>query len=113
MLTKEQILKAGLPKTETIKTEEGDILLRAMTGTEWEQFETDFYDVSGGDAKPKEGLSFRNELLARSIVDQDGNTLFKGSELSSLSAGFLSRLFAVARRLNGVGKDHDKAIEKN
>ena len=113
MLTKEQIIKAGLPKSETVKTEEGEILLRAMTGTEWEAFESDFYELVNGEAKPKDGRSFRNELLARSIVDESGKAIFAAEELSPLSAGFLSKLFAVARKLNGVGKDTDDQIEKN
>lgn len=113
MLTKEQIIKAGLPKSETVKTEEGEILLRAMTGSEWESFESDFYELVDGEAKPKDGRSFRNELLARSIVDASGNPMFTAEELNPLSAGFLSKLFHVARKLNGVGKDTDEDIEKN
>lgn len=114
MLTKEAILGADDLKRELVNVPEwgGDVYVYTMTGEE-----RDAWEVSIMDGKGKTSfLNIRAKLCARTIRDEEGNRYFTDKEIDLLgkkSGQALDRIFDVAKRLNGIGKEEIKELEKN
>ena len=113
MLSKEQILKANDLPTEEVEVPEwgGSVLVRTMTGTERDKFETSLID-----GKQKNLDNIRARLCAKCIVDDKGERLFEDTDVAELgkkSASALDRVFTAAQRLNGLSGEDVKELEKN
>jgi len=113
MLSKEQILKADDLPIETVEVPEwgGSVLVRTMTGTERDAFETSLID-----GKERNLTNIRAKLCSKCMVDQSGERLFADSDITALgkkSASALDRVFSAAQRLNGISADDVKELEKN
>jgi hypothetical protein len=114
MLTKEQILDAQDLAKELVNVPEwgGDVYVYTMTGEE-----RDAWEVSIMDGKGKTSfLNIRAKLCARAIRDENGHRLFTDKEIDMLgrkSGQALDRIFDVAKKLNGIGKEEIKELEKN
>jgi hypothetical protein len=83
-------------------------------------FTRDQWETSTMDAKSGKMLlgnaGFRASLVARCLVDEKGELLFKPNEVSALaqkSSIVLDRLFAVALRVNKITKEEQESLEKN
>ena len=113
MLTREQILQANDLKSEVVNVPEwgGEVTVRTLTGDEKDVYEMGLY----GNGK-KEIRHIRAGLLARAIVDKDGNRLFTDADVLALgakSAAAIDRIYTVASRLNAMTKEDEKQLEKN
>lgn len=113
ILTREQILGARDLKAEQVSVPEwgGDIIVRTMTAAERDRFEDHCGKLQG---KTCEGIMAL--LVALTVVDGEGNTLFTESDISSLggkSAAAVSRVFDVARRLNKLSNQDVEDLAKN
>jgi hypothetical protein len=113
ILTAEQILAAQDMKKELVKVPEwgGEVYVRAMTGTERDQFEASMIEQVGDD-EVFNRENFRAKLASLTICDEKGNRLFKENQIELLgkkNAAALQRVFVVAQALSGIG---DKDIEE-
>lgn len=104
LLTRDQILTADDLRSEIVPVPEwgGDVRVAALTGTERDRFETSF-----GDGKTKNLDNVRAKLVAKSIVDEDGQRIFSDADVVKLglkNAAALDRVFDVAQRLSGLTK---------
>lgn len=113
MLSKEQILQADDLKKELVEVPEwdGQVWVRTLTGEELDSYETSIVGKGKSDMR-----NIRSRLIARCVVDQDGNRLFADNEAEQLggkSAAALDRLYDVAMRLNGRSEKDQKELEKN
>lgn len=111
MLSKASILAAQDLPRETVNVPEwgGDVTVATMTGTERDTFEQELSD-------DKDNPIFRARVLVRCLTDEAGKPLFTADDieaLSSKSAKALDRLYTVAKRLNGIGKDEQEELRKN
>lgn len=111
LLTKDAILSVNDLPMERINVPEwgGEVMIRTMTGTDRDAFETHLIGQSG------RMENVRARLVALTLCDQDGQRLFNDSEVSALgkkSAKALDRVFAVAQRINGIGADEASSTKK-
>jgi hypothetical protein len=109
-LTRDQILGADdLPRVEVEVPEwGGSAFVRTMTGTERDRFESEHIKNPHRD--------IRARLVAATLCDEQGNLLFGPADVEALGrkgAAALDRVFAVALRLNGIGKADVEELEKN
>lgn len=116
-LTRAEILAAPDLKTEEVPVSEwgGTVMVRAMSGAERDSFEQSLF-TGELESRKFTGENVRAKLLVRCIVDENGVRIFKDEDadvLGQRSAAALDRLYAVAQRLSGIGKnDLDAAIKK-
>ena len=119
-LTKQDILGADDRKSETVDVPEwgGTVTVRVMSGSERDRYEVAM--VNRAEGKAEANLTdMRARLVAMTIVDESGALMFGENEVQALgakSALALDRVFAVAQRLNGFGKELPQAMasaEKN
>jgi hypothetical protein len=117
-LTKKQILEADDLKVETVNVPEwgGDVLVKAMTGWERDQFEGSLIEhkKSGNTIKTE---NIRAKLVQKTVIDAETKEpLFSTAELEVLgkkSASALDRIFTVSRKLSGLSEEDIEELEKN
>lgn len=112
LLTMEEILAADDTAYEEMEIPEwgGTVRLQALTLGEREQYEQELQrrKAEVGDVDALENL--RAKLIARTIVDDEGNNLFnynKVAEMNRLggrSAVVMERIFDWALKANGIGE---------
>ena len=117
LLSKEQILSAEDLKSEIVEVPEwgGSVKVRMMTGTERDAFETSIFEVKGKDTE-RNFVDLRAKLVARTLIDENGERLFTDKDIALLgkkSAKALDRVFQVAQQLNGIGKEAVEELTKN
>jgi hypothetical protein len=118
LLTKAAILAVDDLKLERVPVPEwgadAEVLLRTFTGLERAQFEE---EVLGNAEKPAEKHLFLAELLARTLVGEDGERLFQTREdtraILDKNGAVLVRLGGIASKLNGLSKEEQEVITKN
>lgn len=116
-LTREQILQADDIKTETVSVPEwgGEVLVKALTGAQRDQFEID--SLAGkGKSQHVNLQNIRARLVARSIVDETGARIFQDGDVKALgakSAAALQRVFDVAQKLSGLTDDDIEELTEN
>jgi hypothetical protein len=103
-----KILAAKDIKTERVDMPEWDlsVLVRGLKGIERDAFEESCY-IGRGKDRQENFVNLRANLVARSIVDEDGVRVFSDDDIVALgekSAAALDRIFAVAQRLSGLGQ---------
>jgi hypothetical protein len=111
-LSKSAILAADDKKSVEVDVPEwgGSVRLRVMTGSERDRFESDFVDGK------KNVEMVRAKLVAKCLVDEDGERLFTEAEipqLSERSASVLDRLFQECMKLNRFSKDDVEELAGN
>ncbi len=114
MLTKDQILNVDDRKYEKVEVPEwgGFVFVSVMSGWERDKYEMDMFNRS----KDGESPNIRGSLCALCIVDTEGSRLFSHGEMGELankSGRALDRVFDVAQKLNGMGDEKLKELEKN
>lgn len=119
LLTRTQILEADDIKIEIVPVPEwgGDVAVRGLSGVERDAFEE---TILSFDAKRKARMNLRNaraKLVAQSVVDPETKQLLFGEKdvaaLGRKSAAALSRVYAVAQRLSGIGDEDVEELLKN
>ncbi len=107
-LSRDEILKAEDRGTEEVEVPEwdGSVLVRGMSGSERDAFETSMMVRQGSELVP-DMANFRPKVIARCVVDDDGKRLFDEyrdvEALGGKSAAAVERVYAVAARLSGLG----------
>lgn len=122
LLTKEQILGVSDLPFEDVPTPEwgegASVRVTTMSALQKEAWESQVFTISpDGKTVEQNRDNFVAKLLSCTIVDESGQRLFASSEdvveLGKKSGKVLTRLYNVARRLNGIGSDEEDAVEKN
>lgn len=116
-ITKADIVAFNDLKSEVIEVPEwgGSVTIRRMTGGERDAYEADIFESKGTQLQLKRE-NFRAKLIARCLVDDNGERMFSDGEIAALSkksAAALDRLFAACQRLNGMTGAEQEKIEKN
>lgn len=112
MLLRDDILKADdLPK-ETVSVPEwgGEVIVQAMSGTVRDEYEDTVYT---GDERDLDNI--RAKLCVFSIVDEEGERVFSVLDIEKLSeknGAALDRVFDVACKLSGIGKQEVAELKK-
>lgn len=107
-LTRDAILAAAALKTEEVAVPEwgGTVLVRELPGRARDEWEASLATQRGRQMVP-DVANMRAKLVARSVVDADGNLVFTQQDvnaLGELSASALDRVFEVASRLSGLSE---------
>lgn len=110
ILDRDAILGASDLKRETVAVPEwgGDVIVRAMTGEERDEFES----VVFGEGK-RDMRNLRARLVAMTLIDEKGKRLFSEDDVQKLagkSSAALTRVFIVAQKLNGLGADEQEKL---
>jgi hypothetical protein len=114
VLGKEDILGAKDLITEDVEVSEwgGTVRLKMMTGTERDAYESSIFKQGKANF-----ANIRAKLLARCLVDDKGNRMFKDIDIEALgakSSRVLDLLFDRAQKLNGLGiKDKEELIKNS
>lgn len=116
-LTKEQILTAQDIQREEVDVPEwgGKVLVQGLTGQERDAFEASMIKGKGKNAEVNLA-NLRAKLVARSVINADGQRLFTDDEIPVLakkSAAALDRVYSVAQRLSGISAEDVEELTKN
>lgn len=117
-LNREEILNAPDLLTEEVSVPEwgGEVLVRGMTGTERDAFETEIVLLKDGKKAELVRENIRAKLVARCIVGDDGERIFNDADIYALgkkSAAALDRVFGIAQRLSGITQEDADELAKN
>ncbi len=128
-LSRDDILKAEDTTPEEVPVPEwgGSVLVRGMTGKERDQFEVSLAEESAGSVQVQRGraggrppgrnlVNMRAKIVARCVVDDDGNRLFSDADVAALgekSGAPIDRIFIVAARLSGMGEEDAETMTAN
>jgi len=117
LLTRDEILQAQDLPTEQVHVPEwgGDVLVRALTGAERDRFEQSIVEQRGKNTRMNL-QNIRAKLVALTVVDEQGNRIFKDEDvkwLGNKSAAALDRIFEVAQRLSGLRDEDVEELAKN
>lgn len=113
-INRADILAANDTKTEAVECPEwgGTVYVRTITGAErdrWEVVNEKFRDSPGT-------ANIRGSLLALALCDEHGKPLFTPADAGAIgakSAAVVDRLYDVAARLSGIGKQAVEDAKKN
>lgn len=108
VLNKEQILNAKDHVFEDIDVPEwgGSVRVRSLTAQEREEFEAEM---------SKSSVCIRAHLIARTLIDDDGNRIFETKDIVDLgkkNAVVMSKLFDASSRISGLRKQDIDDLEK-
>lgn len=108
-LTAADILAADDIPSEVVEVPEwgGSVLVRGMQGHERDSFEASMIELKGK-VRSQNLRNFRSKMVARCVVDAEGNRLFADVQADALgkkSAAALQRVYRVAERLSGFSDD--------
>jgi len=116
MLTKSQIFEKNDLPTEEVDVPEwgGSVFVRKFTSEDKDNF--DILIAKKSDEDKIDLHNLRAKLCVFTIVDEDGKCLFSEEDVEALgrkSATAIERIFTVSQRLNNLGLEAVKEIEKN
>ena len=116
-LTRDAILAAAALKTEEVDVPEwgGIVLVREMRGRERDEWEASLAVQRGKQMVP-DVANMRAKLVARTVVDGDGEAVFTQRDvaaLGELSASALDRVFMVAAKLSSLDEADLEAAAGN
>lgn len=122
IIKKKALSASDIFKVEDLITEEvevpewdGMVLVRALTGKERDEYEASLVERKGDQIIFKKE-NVRARLVAKCVVDEDGERLFKDSQIEALgkkNAAPLDRIYDVCTRLSGIGPSSMADFEKN
>lgn len=113
LLSLKEIIEVDDLKTETVSVPEwgGEVCVRCLKGWQRDQFE------SWAAENVKDLAHYRAKLVSLALCDENGESLNATEadmlKLSDKNAAALNRVFTVAQRLSGMGKQDVEDIEKN
>lgn len=93
----------------------GSVLVRGLTGTERDEFESSLMVKRGNKLEPNT-RNVRAKLVARCVVDDDGKPLFDIAETELIgrkSAQAISRIYDTAARLSGLSESDVEEMAGN
>lgn len=96
------------------------LLLQELSGADRDRYEasrmTVSFDAKGNADRKLNLANIRARLVVLSLVDADGKRVLSDADaawLGQASGLVLDRLFEVASRLSGIGRDAEEDAEKN
>ena len=112
MFSKDEILGCNDLKIEKVNVPEWstDVYVRTITARQLDAWQEDVKKQRDG--KP----NYQASLLVCCICDENGKLIFDMSDAEKLgekSASALNRIFSVASKINALGADDVKDLEKN
>ena len=119
LLSKTDILGANDATYEDVAVPEwgGTVRVKALSGAERDRFEASIVGDGQGKKKPKRNMhNVRARLVALTIIDDKGSTVFSPGDVVALgakSAAALDTVFEVAQRLAGMTDDDVEELEEN
>lgn len=116
-LTKDLILKANDIETKEVYIPEwnGTVLIKGMNGTERDAYEASLL-VGKGKDKEITYDNLRAKLVAKTVVDENGERIFTDDDIAQLgkkSASAIDRIFGEAQKLCGIADEDLKEMVKN
>jgi hypothetical protein len=117
LLNKADILAAlDLPEEDLAVPEwGGTVRVRGLTGAERDAFESSVITGKGKD-RDVNLKNLRAKLVAKSLVDESGKSLFGEADVAALgnkSAIALNRVFELAQKLSGLTSEDVEELSKN
>lgn len=117
LLSRDDILGAQDLQRESVEVPEwgGSVLVSTLSGVDRDAWDQSLVQVEGGKAKANMD-NIRARLVALCLVDETGARLFKSGDVAALgrkSGAALSRVFAVAQRLNGLAPESVETAKGN
>lgn len=117
VLGRDAILNADDVTTELVPVPEwgGDVLVKGLSGTERDEYEASCTQIRGKSQVPV-FTNIRAKLVARAIVDENGERVFTPQDVAALgkkNGAVLDRLFDVAAKLSGLSDDDVEELAKN
>ena len=114
ILNKAEILAAPDKKTVRVHVPEwgGEVEIATMTGFARDRFEASIVGKNGG----VNTINIRAKLAAATIVDAEGELLFKEDDVLKLgnkSAAALERVFIASQKLNRITSDDVEKLAGN
>lgn len=113
----EDILSIDDANTRDVYVKEWDawVTVKSLTGAERDEFEESIVDVQG-ERRRVIMRNIRAKLVARTVIDQEGNRLFTNADVEKLgnkNASALDKLFSVAQELSGLSNDDVEQMAQN
>lgn len=117
LLGREEILRAQDLETKDVAVPEwgGTVRVRALTGSERDQFEAGTVIQQGKTMRLNLG-NVRARLVALSVVDEEGQQIFSASDVEALgqkSAAALNRVASVAQQMSGLSDGDMEELTEN
>jgi len=117
LLSKDDILsKDDLPFQDVSVPEWGGMVrLKTLMEDELGPYEEGLIDMTG-DSRKVVLRNMRAKLVSLVIVDEEGKQLFGPAHIAALarkSAKAMDRVFTIAQKMNGLGKDYVDDMVKN
>ena len=119
LLTREEIQEVEDLQQEEVPVPEwgGSVIVQGLSAKERDIFEQSIVllDESGKDYRT-DMQNLRAKLVARTVVDEDGNRLFSEDDIAWLgekNGAAIDRIFAVAQRLSGLAEADVEDLVKN
>lgn len=118
LLTKDAILAAEDAVFEDVHVPEwgGTVRVKALSGAERDRFEALITGAGSGKKRRGNWDNVRARLVALTIIDDKGKTIFSPRDVEALgnkSASALDRVFSVAQRLAGITDADVEELEEN
>lgn len=116
--TRDAILAADDLKYEDVEVPEWGLTVRvsAMTGAQRDAFEASILRDRDDPEKGVDSIGFRSKMVAVTVIDEQGERLFRDSDLAALSkksARVLDRLYEVAACLAGLRQEDADRLAGN
>jgi hypothetical protein len=117
LLTADQIFAADDQTKKRVEVPEwgGDVLVRALTGTERDSYEASM-SVQRGDRFEPNPVGARARLVVRAAINANGDRLFQDNqadELGNKNGAVLDRLWDAIAELSGMTSKSVKDAEGN
>jgi hypothetical protein len=117
LLGRDAIFAVSDLQTEDVPVPEwgGTVRVKGLTGSERDAFEESCVSGKGKNASFKM-TNIRAKLVAKTVVDEKGELIFKEADVEALgkkSGAALDRVFSVAQRISGITKEDIEELEKN
>lgn len=110
---KQQILSAQNLRREAVEVPEWGVTVTVQEpdaeALEW------FYYVAAKDsaASAEERVTFRTRIVARCLLDEDGNKMFTPEELLKCGGQAVMRVYRAVEKLSVVNVEAQEELEKN
>jgi len=115
ILDRETILEADDLNRRRVQVPEwsGEVLVRALTAAERDAFEADCLQ---DDQSTVDLANVRAKLVARTVVDEEGDRVFRDSDVDALgrkSGAAVNRIWRVASELSGITEEDAEELAGN
>lgn len=93
----------------------GMVRVKSLTGKERDALEASMIEGKGKNANVNLN-NLRAKLVARSLVNENGERVFSDTDIAALgtkSAAALTRVYEVAQRLSGITQEDVEELTKN